>query len=347
MAEPEVQTKHQTCTDVAVETNTILQPWQRPGPWYQALANFVGLNWQHCFYLQNETENDAKERWQLALYVEHSGRRAKSLSNYYSCALGPTPPANETQWRQCFQQLRELQPQCSQLQLEPVSATELGALRCANIPGWGLIARPISQNWQASTADYWKQRSSQLRHTIARKKKKLDQLGAVISISTQISEPLQQAYWQVYQRSWKPAEPTPDFINQLLQQSSDEGTLRLGVLYIAEQPIAVQCWLVADGVAAIYKLAQDQQFDALSPGTVLTAALADYVMTQDQVHTLDFLTGDDAYKAQWMDSCSPLYRVTAFRLNNLTALSQYALLCLKTWLQQLRTKVKPKTKELL
>ncbi len=334
MAEPEAAPQQQTDANQATASQ---QPWQQHGLWYQALAQFVGLAEGDYFYLQSES--DAPGRWQLALYSDNQGQQAKSLSNYYSCALGPLPPANAAQWQQCFQRLSEHLPKCRQLQLEPVSATELSLLQDAQIPGWGLITLPISQNWQASTADYWSKRSSQLRHTIARKKKKLDQLGTTTSISTVISEPLQQHYWQVYQRSWKPAEPTPDFINQLLQQASSQGTLRLGVLYIAEQPVAVQCWLVAGGVAAIYKLAQDQQFDALSPGTVLTAAMADYVMAQDQVHTLDFLTGDDAYKAQWMDSCSPLYRVTAFRLNNPKALLQYMVQRLKTRLQQLRSKL--------
>lgn len=334
MAEPEAAPQQQADASQAM---TSLQPWQQRGLWYQALARFVGLAESDYFYLQ--AESDTPGCWQLALYSDDHGLQAKSLSNYYSCALGPTPPATPAQWQQCFQRLTTHLPKCRQLQLEPVSATELSLLKDAQIPGWGLLAVPISQNWQASTADYWSKRSSQLRHTIARKKKKLDQLGATISISTVISEPLQQHYWQVYQRSWKLAEPTPDFINQLLQQASSQGTLRLGVLYIAEQPVAVQCWLVAGGVAAIYKLAQDQQFDALSPGTVLTAAMADYVMAQDQVHILDFLTGDDAYKAQWMDSCSPLYRVTAFRLNNPKALLQYMVQRLKTRLQQLRSKL--------
>lgn len=332
---PEAVPLQQSEPVTIISTTAALMPWQRPGPWYQALAQFVGLTAHDYFYLQSETDNTPP--WQLAICKDSAGQSAKSLSNYYSCALGPTPPLTAAQWQQCFLQLRQQLPKCRQLQLEPVSAKELALLGIANIPGWGLIALPISQNWQASTADYWKNRSSQLRHTIARKKKKLDQLGAEINITNQINAPLQQAYWQVYQRSWKPAEPRPDFINQLLQQSSDEGTLRLGVLSVGEQPVAVQCWLVAGGVAAIYKLAQDQQFDALSPGTVLTAAMADYVMAEDQVHTLDFLTGDDAYKAQWMDSCSPLYRVTAFRLNAPTALLQFTLLRIKTLLQRLRS----------
>jgi hypothetical protein len=345
MAEPEVTALSTPQARDGAATRAILMPWQQPGLWYQAMAQFVGLTERDFFYL--ESGEDAPGQWELALYSDVHGKNTKSLSNYYSCALGPRPPANAAHWRQCFQRLSAYLPKCRQLQLEPLNASELALLRAARLPGWGLIALPISQNWQASTTNYWSKRSSQLRHTIARKKKKLDQLGALINISTVISESLQQHYWQVYQRSWKPAEPTADFINQLLQQASSQGTLRLGVLCIAEQPIAVQCWLVADGVAAIYKLAQDKQFDSLSPGTVLTAALADYVMTQDKVHTLDFLTGDDAYKAQWMDSCSTLYRVTVFRLNNLKALAQYAVQCLKICLQQLRTKVKPKTKELL
>lgn len=331
MPKAELAPQHQSLQTDAAWQDEQRMPWQRQGSWYQALMRCLNISDQAFFYLP-----DTADSWQLALYSDDSGTCAKSLSNYYSCALGPHAPLTAEQWQQCFYRLVQHLPQCRQLQLEPVSVTELSMLKASKIAGWRLIVEAISHNWQASTADYWSKRSSQLRNTIARKRKKLEQLGAVIQISGEIDASLQQHYWRVYQRSWKPQEPSPDFINQLLQQASTEGSLRFGVLTIGEEPVAVQCWLVAGGVAAIYKLAQDQQFDTLSPGTVLTAAMVDYVMTHDKVHTIDFLTGNDSYKAQWMDQCKPLYRVSAFRLSSPSALLRYLVLMAKDMLKRLR-----------
>lgn len=308
-----------------------LMPWQSAGPWYDALASFLGLSRQQYFYLQ-PTDNS----WQLALYQTAEGTRCQSLSNYYSCALGPLAPAGPWQWEQCFSLLRAQHPACSRLQLEPLTDVQLNDLRHARLTGWGLISTVVSHNWSATTTNYWQQRQSQLRHTIRRKQKKLAALGSVPVIHTKLTAELQDYYWQVYQHSWKPQEPAPDFINQLLQQASAEGTLRLGLLMLDGKPVAVQCWLVANGVAAIYKLAQDKAYDALSPGTVLTAALVDYVIQHDGVSTLDFLTGNDAYKSQWMDLCRPLYQVQAFRLSRPSALLTFIWRTVKTKLQKLR-----------
>jgi len=42
------------------------------------------------------------------------------------------------------------------------------------------------------------------------------------------------------------------------------------------------------------------------------AAMIDDVMIQDGVTDIDFLTGNDDYKAQWMDRCLPLLQLDLF-----------------------------------
>jgi CelD/BcsL family acetyltransferase involved in cellulose biosynthesis len=65
--------------------------------------------------------------------------------------------------------------------------------------------------------------------------------------------------------------------------------------------VAAQVWLVSGGKANIFKLAYVQGYEKLSTGSVLTAELMRHVMDVDRVHEVDFLSGDDAYKADWMD----------------------------------------------
>lgn len=314
-------------------------PWFQPAPWYQHLARFMGLTDSQCYMLGADQPGDNAAEWQLALYCSAGGRQINSLSNYYSPALGPKAPALPADWLQLFETVGKTYPAIQRLQLQPLTAGQQQQLQQLQVPGWGFFFSHCSDNWTARAENYWQQRPSQLRNTIRRKRQKLVADGAHIDISQLATPELVAAYWQVYQHSWKPAEPNPDFINALLEQASHNRSLRLGVLWLQGRPVAAQCWLVADGVAAIYKLAQDQTFDHYSPGTVLTAALLDHVIEVDQVHTIDFLTGNDHYKAQWMDNMTPLYQLQAYRLNQPAALLQFALLRLKARIRQWKQRI--------
>ena len=75
--------------------------------------------------------------------------------------------------------------------------------------------------------------------------------------------------------------------------------LRLGVMWSGSQPIAAQYWIVRDGVATVLKLAHDDAWRALSPGTVLTAHVIRGLIADEGVRELDFGRGDDPYKRSW------------------------------------------------
>jgi CelD/BcsL family acetyltransferase involved in cellulose biosynthesis len=81
---------------------------------------------------------------------------------------------------------------------------------------------------------------------------------------------------------------------------SAQGWLRLAILYIEETPVAAQFWLVAHTKASIFKLAYDEAWKNYSPGSILTQFLMQYVIETDRVEEIDFLTGNDAYKRDWM-----------------------------------------------
>jgi len=78
------------------------------------------------------------------------------------------------------------------------------------------------------------------------------------------------------------------------------GALRLGIIYVDGEPAAVQLWIVHHGNALIYKLAYDERFGELSVGTILSATLFQHALDVDKVTEVDYLSGDDAYKKDWM-----------------------------------------------
>lgn len=145
-------------------------------------------------------------------------------------------------------------------------------------------------------------RPSRVRNTIARKQRKLErEHGYSIRLFT--GDDLHQGmadYNTVYNASWKARELFGDFVDGLAQRLSGQGWLRLAVLYIAGNPAAAQFWFVSHGKASIFKLAYDESWKRYSPGSILIRYLMEHVIDVDQVEEIDFLTGNDAYKQDWM-----------------------------------------------
>ena len=77
--------------------------------------------------------------------------------------------------------------------------------------------------------------------------------------------------------------------------------------------MAAQLWHVENGRATIHKLAYDEAEKALSPGSILSEAMFRHVIEQDRPTMIDYGTGDEPYKADWMDDPAPLYRITCLR----------------------------------
>lgn len=107
------------------------------------------------------------------------------------------------------------------------------------------------------------------------------------------------AYEQVYASSWKVPEPYPEFGPTLLRHTAAAGSLRLALLWQDDVPIAAQYWLLRRGVATVLKLAHDEAYKPLSPGTLLTAWTIRHLIEADGIEALDFGRGDDPYKRMW------------------------------------------------
>lgn len=199
----------------------------------------------------------------------------------------------------------------------------------------------VSENWQSFSSNatgYWNNRPSVLLNTIRRKKSKCKKAQCKFKIYNNISPELRQHYWHVYNKSWKPAEASPEFINWLLDYTSEQGLLRLGFTYIDCRPIAMHFWIVQDGTASIFKLAQDKEFDHLSPGTVLMAEMIDWVYAHDEIHCIDFLTGSDEYKKLWMDECRPLYGLEIFNMKTIRGRLLWYRHCIIRFLKSIRSR---------
>jgi hypothetical protein len=200
--------------------------------------------------------------------------------------------------------------------LAPVPEAEARALGAAfRTAGWIGTVEPCDTNHILELngrdfAAYWSARPGRLRETVRRKGAR----GQVkLRIETAFNARDWDAYEAIYARSWKPGEGNPDFLRRFAMAEAEAGALRLGIAELDGQPVAAQFWTVEGCTAWIHKLAHDEAARVHSPGTLLTAALLRHVIDEDCVHTVDFGTGDDPYKRDWMETVRLRYALAFYR----------------------------------
>lgn len=162
--------------------------------------------------------------------------------------------------------------------------------------------------------EYQQNLPSHLRNTIRRKRRQVGAHNVRIELVTG-NDRLEQAiadYVAVFNSSWKKPEPYPRFVPGLIRACAAQGWLRLGLAYVGTTPVAAQIWIVAGGVASIFKLAYSERYAKLSLGTLLTATLMQHVIDVDQVREVDYLTGDEPYKKDWMSHRRERWGIVAF-----------------------------------
>lgn len=166
-----------------------------------------------------------------------------------------------------------------------------------------------------SFQEYLNSVPTRLKNTIHRKTRQLEKSHGLQIKLVQTIDELQAAgaaFDNVYQASWKQAEAHPQFIAGLMRSCARQGWLRLGIAYIDDKPVAAQLWIVYQGIASIYKLAYDEKFAKFSIGSILTAHMMRHVIDTDHVTEVDYLTGDDDYKKDWMSHRRERWGLIAF-----------------------------------
>lgn len=200
----------------------------------------------------------------------------------------------------------------------PEEDGSMSALSCAfRAAGW-LVRNEICDTNRVlpvmgrSFDDYLADRPGKLRTTLKRKSAKV-----TTRVLTRFDAEAWNQYEAIYAESWKPEEGSPAFLRAFAEAEGAAGRLRLALAHAADAPespaIAAQMWTVEGGTAFIHKLAHRETAKPLSPGSVLTAALMRHVIAIDHVGLVDFGTGDDSYKQDWMETQRPRYRLDMFR----------------------------------
>lgn len=277
--------------------------------WLRMLADAC-LPGERCF-LAVARDGDAMAV--LPLMQDNDGVR--SLANWYSFTARPVWNAESKAPRLLAAIAQSLTP-AGAARLSALPEMEAQAMAAAlREAGWIAQMAQCDVNHilnlrGRSFAEYWTARPGALRETVRRKGKK----GVVaLRIASVFDSADWDAYETVYRLSWKPGEGSPAFLRQWAEDESAAGSLRLGIAEIKGQPVAAQFWTVEAGTAFIHKLAHDERAKAHSPGTLLSAAMFEQVIDRDGVALVDFGTGNDPYKRDWMEAVRPRFAIEAYR----------------------------------
>ena len=163
--------------------------------------------------------------------------------------------------------------------------------------------------------DYMSGRPAKQRNTIARKKRKLEreQDYDIRLFCGDEVPPAMSDYYAAYSASWKADEQYTNLLDGMVAGFSRPGWSRLAILYINGRPAAAQLWFVLHNKANIFRLAYDETWSRYSPGSILTSYLMEYVINTDQVDEIDFLTGNEVYKQDWMSERRQRYLLSCVR----------------------------------
>ena len=293
-----------------------------PG-WFANLEQTVFADETGVRYYVSRVGKQCQTVLPLRLTHDRWTHRIEALGNFYTSLYAPalSETATALDLTNVLQEAIREHSGAHVMRFSPMDAESpvyemlLTALRSIGWIPFGFFCfgnwyQKVETGWQ----DYLMQRDGQLRNTIKRKGKKFAVEGGTLGIVTGGAElePGIEAYNAVYAVSWKKPEPYPEFIPGLIRWLAARGWLRLGVARINGRPVAAQLWIVSHGKASIFKLAYDEEYAEYAPGTLLTAHLMQHAIERDRVREIDYLIGDDPYKASWMSHRRERWGVVAY-----------------------------------
>lgn len=274
--------------------------------WWRALADECGV--RPLLVVARDGDHRA------VLPLRSEGTNLAELGNWYSFRVRPIISPHADAERLLGMIARDLGSRAGRITLAWLPEDDARLLaRAFRGAGWFAAMAPCDVNHVLEVrgrtyADYLAARPGPLRTTLKRKARKVE-----VTLYDRFDEAAWSAYENIYRESWKPEEGTPAFLRRVAQEEAAAGRMRFALAHADGEPVAAQFWTVEAGTAFIHKLAHREAAKPLSPGTTLSAALFEQVIDRDKVDLVDFGTGNDAYKRDWMESVRTRWRLDLLR----------------------------------
>jgi hypothetical protein len=253
------------------------------------------------------------------------GQKARPLANYYTGLWGPRAASVDD-----LQAMTYRLPYPS-INFAPMSAEEASTLqleRALWANQWYVRRYVATANWYCPTEGLtWQQYLAGRPKLQKNLKQKGKAFAGKLSIVTEPDDLLwaMDNFEWVYSHSWQgKAQPEshPEFVRAWAQTCAENGWLRLGFAALDGRTIATGFWFVIDRKAYIFKICYDQAYGKTYAGGLVTALLMQHVLDVDKVTEVDYLTGDDPYKKEWMTHRRERFGLAACNLRTMRGLGR-------------------------
>ncbi|MCZ6665757.1 MAG: GNAT family N-acetyltransferase [Gammaproteobacteria bacterium] len=168
-----------------------------------------------------------------------------------------------------------------------------------------------------TSEEYFRARPSALRNTLRRQGKKLDASGnsrfELVTGGATLDRSIAD-FDHVFAASWKEGEQlvSVQYLHSIMKCAAEADALRLGLIYLDNEPAAAQFWIVSKRAAYCYRLAYNKKYRKLSIGSILTQRIIEHVIEVDGVNIIDLGIGDDHYKKDWASKYRERFGIAAF-----------------------------------
>lgn len=309
---------------------SFFQSWH----WYSHLIDTIGTDTEKLRIYGAEKDDSTKSPVAALILrelVERPGifptRTLKSFTNFYSYSFSPIQSAESDPMEDYVRAL--VAAICAERRRWDVLQFE--AIRKPSpffdhlhheLKAQGMLVHPYFQAGNSyqdvrglSSAEYIGQKGRSISQELLRKERKLmrekDVRIELITEPGQLKSAIPD-YQKIYEASWKEPEAYPEFIPELMRISAHSGRLRLGMLYIAGEPVASQVTIISGERGIMYKTAFDPQYGKSSVGNVIMVNVIRHLIDVDKIAELDFGLGDDPYKNSWLTDRRESWGLMAF-----------------------------------
>jgi CelD/BcsL family acetyltransferase involved in cellulose biosynthesis len=165
---------------------------------------------------------------------------------------------------------------------------------------------PLDESWSVPESHFSSRRRSDYRRALRRAERHGDVRAEVISPTPANLDSLLQTAYEIEARSWKGAAGTAlacdplrgGHLRQFAAWAAKSGTLRIALLWIGRQPVAMQIATEESGRWWLLKIGFDPAWSDCSPGNLLLAETVRHAVRQ-QLITYEFLGTAESWTHVW------------------------------------------------
>ncbi len=226
--------------------------------------------------------------------------------------------------REMLGQLPGYALQLSVLQQDPdfSSFRSAGGQSCTEQMDYIRTARlPVTGTFE----EYWKSRGSNLRHNLARRRRRLTEKGynaeLLVHRSSGAVATCVRDYGRIESKGWKGTDGTAiaednvqgRFYREIFEAFCTRGEGVIYQLLINGELAASDLCLCRDDMMIVLKTTYDERFEEFSPAYLMRQEIMQRIFAENGIHSVEFYGRVLDWHTRWTDQIRRMYHITCFR----------------------------------